>query len=367
MAGVKWQTTAQPGIWKRDLARGGRRYRVVVRDKSGTQRTMTKSTFEAARQWQRENIGEDRPRSNGRTLRQVFEQQEQSRSYADETLGVRRAAWRYVKRLGDTPIDRITPTDIDGVLSKVASPSMREKVRALLSVTFAFAIERNYVRANPVLRSKVRRTRRELLDQRPKNGDRRRYLDHDELDRLVDAIPERFAALVRLMGWVGLRPGEALALRVGKFTPENGKPASIRIDTSVTGATKTGEAREVLIPSIVSALLVDHIAKFSDSLDPGALIFTTETDGPIDPDNFRKRTFATAARAAGVPDVTPNLLRHTAAALAISTGADVYSVQRMLGHAKASITLDTYGSLWSDAAEKFVERYDAALRASLAC
>jgi hypothetical protein len=38
-------------------------------------------------------------------------------------------------------------------------------------------------------------------------------------------------------------------------------------------------------------------------------------------------------------------LRHTAASLAISAGASVKAVQRVLGHAKASTTLDTYADL----------------------
>lgn len=41
-------------------------------------------------------------------------------------------------------------------------------------------------------------------------------------------------------------------------------------------------------------------------------------------------------------------LRHTAASLAISAGANVKAVQRMLGHASAAMTLDTYAGLFDD-------------------
>ncbi|MDQ1531827.1 MAG: hypothetical protein QOE37_1932, partial [Microbacteriaceae bacterium] len=41
-------------------------------------------------------------------------------------------------------------------------------------------------------------------------------------------------------------------------------------------------------------------------------------------------------------------LRHTAASLAISAGANVKAVQRMLGHASAAMTLDTYADLFDD-------------------
>ena len=44
-------------------------------------------------------------------------------------------------------------------------------------------------------------------------------------------------------------------------------------------------------------------------------------------------------------------LRHTAASLMIRQGASVKAVQRQLGHATASITLDTYGHLCPDELE----------------
>ena len=41
-------------------------------------------------------------------------------------------------------------------------------------------------------------------------------------------------------------------------------------------------------------------------------------------------------------------LRHRAASLAISAGANVKAVQKMLGHASAAMTLDTYADLFDD-------------------
>jgi len=49
-----------------------------------------------------------------------------------------------------------------------------------------------------------------------------------------------------------------------------------------------------------------------------------------------------------MPRVTPHDLRHTAASLAISAGANVKAVQRMLGHASAAMTLDTYADPFDD-------------------
>lgn len=52
--------------------------------------------------------------------------------------------------------------------------------------------------------------------------------------------------------------------------------------------------------------------------------------------------------AVGFLKLSQHDLRHTAASLAISTGANVKAVQRMLGHGSASMTLDTYADLFDD-------------------
>jgi integrase len=55
-----------------------------------------------------------------------------------------------------------------------------------------------------------------------------------------------------------------------------------------------------------------------------------------------------AAARAGLAGLTPHELRHTAASLAISSGANVKAVQRMLGHASAAMTLDVYSGRFED-------------------
>jgi hypothetical protein len=66
------------------------------------------------------------------------------------------------------------------------------------------------------------------------------------------------------------------------------------------------------------------------------------------------------------PRVTAHDLRHTAASLAISAGANPKVVQRMLGHAGAAVTLDVYADLFeSDLDAVAGERYRGC--AVLAC
>ncbi|WP_324191838.1 tyrosine-type recombinase/integrase [Nocardia brasiliensis] len=58
--------------------------------------------------------------------------------------------------------------------------------------------------------------------------------------------------------------------------------------------------------------------------------------------------FDQATAAVGLAGVVPHGLRHSAASLAISGGANIKVVQRMLGHKTATLTLDLYGHLFDD-------------------
>jgi len=69
---------------------------------------------------------------------------------------------------------------------------------------------------------------------------------------------------------------------------------------------------------------------------------------------------------AGIEPMTVHDLRHTAASLAISAGANVKAVQRMLGHASAAMTLDVYADLFDDDLDAVANALDAAFQRSVA-
>lgn len=66
-----------------------------------------------------------------------------------------------------------------------------------------------------------------------------------------------------------------------------------------------------------------------------------------------------------MPRVTPHDLRHTAASLAVSSGANVKAVQRMLGHASAAMTLDVYADLFDDDLEAVAQAMSKARSAAV--
>jgi hypothetical protein len=86
---------------------------------------------------------------------------------------------------------------------------------------------------------------------------------------------------------------------------------------------------------------------------PGDLVFGAGFD--YLPSPTRKDGWFAGARRRSVradstfpPESTIHDLRHTAASLAISAGANVKAVQRLLGHASAAMTLDTCADLFED-------------------
>ncbi len=75
--------------------------------------------------------------------------------------------------------------------------------------------------------------------------------------------------------------------------------------------------------------------------------------------NCRMNVYDPACQAAGIEGLRPHDVRHTAASLAIQSGANVKLVQQMLGHASAARMLDVYGGLFGDDLDSVADRLDS--------
>ena len=124
----------------------------------------------------------------------------------------------------------------------------------------------------------------------------------------------------------------------------------------VWGDPKNHQRRSVPIPKF----LVDELDILKAGKGPKDLLFTGDRGGVLRNGNFRRDVFDQAARQAGLDGLTPHELRHTAASLAVSAGANVKAVQRMLGHASAAMTLDVYAGLFDDDLDGLADRMDEA-------
>lgn len=106
--------------------------------------------------------------------------------------------------------------------------------------------------------------------------------------------------------------------------------------------------------------LARHIERFG--VGPDGLIFTDAKGDPIRR-NALGHVWRRAADKVGVSGFTPHDLRHYAASVMIDQGASVKAVQRHLGHASATTTLDTYAHLWPDSDDVTRRALEAGLTA----
>ncbi|MGI5119447.1 tyrosine-type recombinase/integrase [Marinactinospora thermotolerans] len=200
------------------------------------------------------------------------------------------------------------------------------------------------------------------------------YLTYEQVEALATAAGELRTkygrptatagvnrTLILLLAYTGLRWGEASALRVKHVDLDRRRIKVTTAFNEVDGelyedTPKTGERR--VVPLLRS--LVEELRPLVAGREPDALVFRTGRDKPLRIRNWRNREFNKARKNAGLDGIglTIHKLRHTAASLSIAGGADVYVVQRMLGHAKPSMTLDTYGHLWPDRLDEVADVID---------
>jgi integrase len=127
------------------------------------------------------------------------------------------------------------------------------------------------------------------------------------------------------------------------------------------GPTKGHERREVPIPRFLVEELSQHVA----GSKPADLVFRGARGAVMRSQTFQRAALTEAAEGLGVPGFHPHELRHTAASLAIASGADVKVVQSLLGHKSATMTLDQYGHLFGDRLDIAADAMDAAREKAL--
>lgn len=117
------------------------------------------------------------------------------------------------------------------------------------------------------------------------------------------------------------------------------------------------------------AFLEEQIARLLVDKRPDDLVFTGPNAAILRVSNFRPRMFLSAVHRCQksdptFPTISPHDLRHTAASLAISAGANVKAIQAMLGHKSAAMTLDTYADLFPDDLDNVASALDRAAAGS---
>jgi len=263
----------------------------------------------------------------------------------------------------------ITADDVVAVMRQLQadglSPWTVKRILGALSCVFTFALRRGYVATHPFHRLE--------RDERPQplRSDQR-VLTCTELARLFAACPPRYRPLLLTGAYTGMRLSEVLGLSWGDIDFADG---SIHVRHQLARGRggvpphrippKTrASVREIpLLPQLAAVLRLhkrrSHFTAESD------YVFATAHGTPFLHHNVSKRVLRRAATGAGLdrPDrrVRFHDLRHTFAShLIIDIRLDVAQVSAILGHARTSMTLDTYTHLFEET------RHGADIRAELA-
>lgn len=210
-----------------------------------------------------------------------------------------------------------------------------------------------------------------------------KFLTVPQVAALASAITDRFRGMVWVLATTGLRMSEMCELRVRDYDRRRMRLNIIRAvvfvkGSAVIGTPKNRQSRSVPITNIA----VEYLDAAAEGKGPDDLLFTTARGQQIRANNFKRRDFdqavarvndaAAVRKVAGQPlgVVIPeglwvHDLRHTAASWAVQAGASVKSVQRMLGHKTASMTLDVYAGLFDQDLNDVAIRMEIIVRKGL--
>lgn len=201
-------------------------------------------------------------------------------------------------------------------------------------------------------------------------------LTAEEEKKVLEAAQgDRLEALVHVLLLLGLRRGEALALRWDGVDLKN---KTLRVDGTFARAgdgvhystpkTASG-ARTIPMVGGLSTVLREHRRRqAAERLAAGELwadggwVFTTEIGTPIDPSNALHWWYRLTERS-GVGRRRMHAARHTTATLMLDRGVPLELVSAVLGHAGLAITADVYARPTADAKRRALETMAQAIEA----
>lgn len=159
----------------------------------------------------------------------------------------------------------------------------------------------------------------------------------DEVLELADNAAEeagtpwvgaRDLAVLLLLYGAGLRVAEAMSLKADLLP--------VGSTLRVTG--KRAKTRIVPVVAAVREAIEDYVRRCPYRLEGPVPLFVGVRGGPLNPDLVR-RCVAAARKRLGLPEtLTPHALRHSFASHLLARGADLRSLQELLGHASLSST-----------------------------
>lgn len=262
--------------------------------------------------------------------------------------------------LGDKPLERILPSDVQGLVKRMSatlSPATVTVAHRITGGIFKAAVADRRIASSPCVGIRLPKIEKRKVEP----------ISTEQVRALIDLMPERYKAMVVLAAGTGMRQGEVFGLTVDRV---DFLRRTLNVDRQLVGISgkapyfgppKTAASVRVIpLPQVVVDALAAHVAKYGTG--PEGLLFTGR-DGQM----LRRSAFGTTWRRvtkeAGLRAFTFHGQRHYYASLLIRHGESVKTVQARLGHASAVETLDTYSHLWPDSDDRTREAVDLVLGA----
>jgi integrase len=178
----------------------------------------------------------------------------------------------------------------------------------------------------------------------------------EEVGALLATADLTFRPFVALCAFAGLRLGEASAVQLPDVDFLR-RVLHVRRQVQRAGGgeievtpPKYGSERDVAIPDELAVMLSEHVRVHGVRGDE-AWLFVGDRGNPPH-QNTVGYWWRKTLRDAGVTGIRLHDLRHFYASGLIAAGCDVVTVQRALGHAKPTTTLNTYAHLWPTAEDR---------------
>lgn len=308
-----------------------------------------------------------------------------ARQWLDEANPTKReSAWardEIVIRVHLAPIDTVP-------ISRVQPKDVRSLVATWTESLAPRTVHRNY----GVLRAICRWAEGEDIIRRspcrgvtlPSKGGRSRgrALSADELLHLVERMEPEHQTMTWLMALLGLRWGEAAAVKVRSI--KFGNPSELHVSETVqrgvggrrfVGPPKSDAGqRRLTMPEVLSDMMAAQLAhRGLTAADENELVFVNSAGELWDATNWRRRVWKPAAIAAGLArmvevdgkksyeGVTPHDLRRTNATALVGADVDIKTAQARLGHSDVRMTLDVYAKVLAERDEGAADAVAAAL------
>jgi integrase len=272
-----------------------------------------------------------------------------------------------VPGLGGVTLQAQTQGRRDG---KGLSPMTLRHVNALLSQVLKSAVMANLIAQSPIARAQTK-------PKKPKRS-KIEVLDESELVVMLDHLKGHWLYMpVLIAAYTGLRRGEVLGLRwrdidLLKGTLQVSQAVEVIGGKRQITAPKTERShRTITLPAALVPELARHRKAQSEQRmrlglgkDQADLVFTNGEGRMIDP-TVLSSAFSGAVVAAGVKRITFHGLRHGHITYLLRSGVPVHIVSARAGHARASITLDTYSHLMTGDDAAAAMQADEMLRRAL--